>query len=242
MYRGDELIAHAHTYLLKQGLRNGSLPSGTDVDRVGLHKRLTSDVGYQTSDGCVKQWWYNGGMKRWVGYLLVVLLGGISAVGFTFRTNPAPQEKREVISEGIATTSAVPLVTETATVARVIDGDTIELADGRRVRYIGVDAPELGDVRKTAACFAKEAMEENKRLVDSKTVRLEKDISDRDRYGRLLRYVYVGEVFVNDYLVRQGVARVATFPPDVAHQEQFLEAQREARQEGRGPWRACTTP
>ena len=100
------------------------------------------------------------------------------------------------------------------------------------MRYIGIDAPEMGDARETIACFAREAMEENKRLADGKTVRLEKDVSETDRYGRLLRYVYIDDVFINDYLVRQGFARVDTVPPDVDHQDQFLEAQREAQGQG----------
>lgn len=140
----------------------------------------------------------------------------------------------------MATQSAYAILQEeTAQVARIIDGDTIELTDGRRARYIGIDSPEMGDARKTIACFAREATEENKRLVEGKTVRLEKDVSDKDRYGRLLRYVYVDDVFVNDALVRQGFANVATFPPDVRYQEQFLEAQRDARQERRVLWSKC---
>jgi len=76
-----------------------------------------------------------------------------------------------------------------------------------------------------------------------KEVHLEKDISDKDRYGRLLRYVYLpalpsgeGDFFVNDYLVRQGFARTATFPPDVKFSERFLDAEREAHENSRGLW------
>jgi len=124
-------------------------------------------------------------------------------------------------------------------VSRVIDGDTIELIDGRRVRYIGIDTPEMADPRKNVGCFAKEAAEENKRLVEGKTVRLEKDISEMDKYGRLLRYVYIDDVFINDYLVRQGFARIDTVPPDVAHQQKFFQAESEAREQGRGLWDKC---
>lgn len=128
---------------------------------------------------------------------------------------------------------------EEVIVKRVVDGDTIELEDGRRVRYIGMDTPELKDQRETVECFTKEAMEKNKELVEGKKVRLEKDVSETDKFGRLLRYVYVNEVFINDYLIRQGYASVATFPPDVKYQSQFVEAEREAREFKRGLWYNC---
>lgn len=132
---------------------------------------------------------------------------------------------------------------ETFLVTRVIDGDTIELEDGRRVRYIGIDTPEIKDSRKSVQCFAREAMEKNKELVEGKYVRLGKDVSDKDKYGRLLRYVYIQgseEIFVNDYLARQGFALVATYPPDVKYQEKFIEVQKEARVNNRGLWRECS--
>lgn len=135
---------------------------------------------------------------------------------------------------------------ETFKVSQVIDGDTIQLEDGRRVRYIGIDAPETVDLpagrqgpRKEVQCFGQEAARKNKELVEGREVRLEKDISETDKYDRLLRYVYLDRVFVNDYLVRQGYAYAATFPPDVKYQEQFLEAQTEARENNRGLWSTC---
>ncbi|MCL5675658.1 MAG: thermonuclease family protein [Patescibacteria group bacterium] len=124
-------------------------------------------------------------------------------------------------------------------VSRVIDGDTIELSSGEKVRYIGMDTPETVDPRKPIQCFGKEASLENKKLVEGKTVTLTKDVSDKDKYGRLLRYVYVGKIFVNDYLVRYGFAHVATFPPDVIFAEQFKQAEQEARINNRGLWKNC---
>ena len=117
-----------------------------------------------------------------------------------------------------------------AVVVRVIDGDTFVIRGGERVRLIGIDTPEKG---KPGAA---QATARTKRLVLGKRVRLEKDVSERDRYGRLLRYVYVGRVFVNAELVRSGYARMATFPPDVRHAEDFLRLQREAQRAGRGMW------
>lgn len=124
-------------------------------------------------------------------------------------------------------------------VLNVIDGDTIKLSDGRVVRYIGINTPETKDKRKGIECFGKEAFEKNKELVEGKEIRLEKDVSEKDKYGRLLRYVYVDEIFVNDYLVREGYAYAVTYPPDVKYQKQFKEAQDEAIENNRGLWKEC---
>lgn len=121
-----------------------------------------------------------------------------------------------------------------ATVSRVIDGDTVELSSGQRLRYIGIDTPELTNPRE---CYAVEAYLKNRELVQGKRVALRKDVSETDRYGRLLRYVYLpnGEM-VNAILVREGYALVATFPPDVMFAELFVQLEGEAREAGRGLW------
>lgn len=130
-------------------------------------------------------------------------------------------------------------------VARAIDGDTIELENGENVRYIGVDTPETKHPKKAVQCFGKEAHEKNKELVEGKYVRLERDVSDRDKYGRLLRYVYVmnadnnEEIFVNAELVSKGYAHASTFPPDVKFQEIFLDGQIFAREHKLGLWGGC---
>lgn len=129
--------------------------------------------------------------------------------------------------------------TQTFIVARVVDGDTIKLASGQTIRYIGIDTPETKDPRRGVQCYGKEAYEKNKELVEGKQVVLEKDISETDRYGRLLRYVYINGVFINDYLVREGFAHASTYPPDVKYQEQFRNAQKEARENNKGLWALC---
>ena len=123
-----------------------------------------------------------------------------------------------------------------ATVNRVIDGDTIKLTNGERVRYIGVDTPELHHPKIPVQYFAKEAKEFNEALVGGKGVRLEFDIEKRDKYGRLLAYVYVGDAFVNARLVEEGYAQIMTIPPNVKYAEEFLKLQQEARRENRGLW------
>lgn len=124
-------------------------------------------------------------------------------------------------------------------VGRVIDGDTIELESGEQVRYIGIDTPELAHGKTKTECFAEAATERNRKLVGGQLVRLEKDISDRDRYNRLLRYVYSGGVFVNRALVEEGYAKAATFPPDVARATEFREVERLAREARAGLWSSC---
>ncbi|MCX5751918.1 MAG: thermonuclease family protein [Candidatus Saganbacteria bacterium] len=122
------------------------------------------------------------------------------------------------------------------TVSRVVDGDTIQLFSGEKVRYIGIDTPETKHPKKPVQYFGKEASEANKKLVGGKQVRLEFDVQKRDKYGRLLAYVYVGDVFVNAWLVENGFAQVMTIPPNVKHQELFLKLQKQARENNRGLW------
>lgn len=125
-------------------------------------------------------------------------------------------------------------------VARVIDGDTIEIAGGRHVRFVGVNTPETVDPRRPVQCFGKEASAFTHRLLDGVSVRLVRDISDTDKYDRLLRYIYLPDgTFVNLVLVREGYAQVNTYPPDIAHAAEFQAAQREAKSASRGLWGGC---
>lgn len=138
-----------------------------------------------------------------------------------------------------------PVLTTEAKVIRVIDGDTIEVdIDGKsyKVRYIGIDTPETVHPTRGEEPYGREACAKNRELVEGKVVRLEKDVSETDKYGRLLRYVWVGDLLVNAELVRLGYAQVTTYPPDVKYQDLFLKLQREAREAGRGLWGAGSTP
>jgi micrococcal nuclease len=134
--------------------------------------------------------------------------------------------------------------TADARVIRVVDGDTIKVETaGRRdtVRYIGVDTPESVKPNTPVQCFAKAASHFNARLVEGQRVRLRYDVERRDRYARLLAYVYRARdgLFVNAELVRRGYAVTLTFPPNVAHADEFAHLARRAREAGRGLWRAC---
>ncbi|MBX5489612.1 MAG: thermonuclease family protein [Chloroflexi bacterium] len=144
-----------------------------------------------------------------------------------------------------AETAAPPAGAVEARVVRVVDGDTIIVAIGgrqQRVRYIGVNAPESVDPRREVQCFGREAAARNAQLVDGQRVWLEKDVSETDPYGRLLRYVYVNGTMVNAELVREGYARAVTFPPDVRYAEELRRLEREAREARRGLWGTCPPP
>ena len=118
-------------------------------------------------------------------------------------------------------------------VVRVIDGDTIEVSGGHRVRYIGIDTPEVGD---NAQYYGLEATNFNKSLVEGRKVFLERDVSEKDRFGRALRFVYADGIRVNAELVREGYARAKAYPPDTQYDKCFATLEREARESSRGMW------
>ena len=144
-----------------------------------------------------------------------------------------------VLSLGCGIATPEPPGRVQAQVIRVIDGDTIEVVvvgQTYKVRYIGIDTPETKHPTKPVEPYGPEAAAKNEELVGGKIVGLEKDVSETDRYGRLLRYVYVGDLMVNAELVRLGYAQVSTYPPDVKYQDLFLQLQRGAKEAGRGLW------
>ncbi|MGN6816000.1 MAG: thermonuclease family protein [Solirubrobacterales bacterium] len=129
-----------------------------------------------------------------------------------------------------------------AYVVRAVDGDTIEVqVEGRRedVRYIGVDTPETVKPGTPVQCFGPRAHRFNAALVTHRRVRLEFDAERRDVYGRLLAYVHLGRRFVNAELVRRGLARTLTIPPDDSFAGRFKRLEMTAARAGRGLWRAC---
>ena len=121
---------------------------------------------------------------------------------------------------------------EKALVVSVIDGDTIELQGGRRVRYLGIDTPELGEY------YADEATARNIELVEGKIVELQSGKRDEDEYGRLLRYVYVDGVFVNAELVAQGYATAYIFDADEHYSQVLVQLEQYAKLKERGLWGA----
>lgn len=141
-----------------------------------------------------------------------------------------------------ATTQVLePDAVERAMVTRVIDGDTIDVEVGgvaERVRFILMDTPEISG---RVECYGREASARTVALLPvGSDVTLERDVSERDRFGRLLRYVYLEDGrMLNELLVAEGFATVATFPPDVKYVDRFREAESAARVELRGLWSLC---
>ena len=132
-----------------------------------------------------------------------------------------------------------------AQVVRVVDGDTIVVSIAGReesIRLLGIDTPESVDPSAPVECFGKEASRHTEALLPPDTdVHLVRDVEARDRYSRLLAYVYRADdgTFVNLQLLRKGFAAVLTFPPNVAHADDFKAAAAQARAEGLGLWSAC---
>lgn len=178
--------------------------------------------------------------------LLVAIVGILSGLYYSY--------PEEVLIENSSTPSPVPSPfpspeilsanLEQVGVVRVVDGDTIRLEDGRTVRYIGIDTPETVAPNTPVECFGKEASEFNRQLVEQKTVWLEKDVSETDRYGRLLRYVYLEpsaslSAQVNYRLVEQGYAYSSSYPPDIKWQDALQKAAQTAQAQQAGLWSQC---
>ena len=126
-------------------------------------------------------------------------------------------------------------------VSRVVDGDTIELSNRDIVRYIGIDTPEVRERIGSKWVYnprpyAEEARAFNEKLVEGKAVRLECDVQKRDKYKRLLAYVYAGDKMINLEMVKEGYAMIYTYPPNVKYAQEFLEAEREAKRNKKGLW------
>jgi micrococcal nuclease len=175
---------------------------------------------------------------------LVVFLALASLLGFA-----APAFAPSPSSPSPSSPSPYPLPSGErdevrGTVVRTVDGDTVwvRLASGvEKVRYIGIDTPEVHHPTRGEEPGGRAATEINRRLVGGRAVRLEPDVQRRDRYGRLLAYVWVtrpdgGELMVNAEMVRLGYAQVMTMPPNVRHADLFRKLATEAREHRRGLW------
>ncbi len=135
-------------------------------------------------------------------------------------------------------------------VKRAVDGDTLVLENGERVRLIGIDTPEMHESNKlykdsqrtgeditTIQKLGRRAYEFTKKLVEGKRVSLEFDVERHDKYGRLLAYIYLKDgTFVNAEIVKQGYASLMTIPPNTKYADLFLKLYRQAREDRRGLW------
>lgn len=120
--------------------------------------------------------------------------------------------------------------TERAEVMNVVDGDTITLRDGRSVRYLGIDTPETGEP------YGGEATDKNKEFVQGQIVEMQRGIRDKDKYGRILRYVYIDGTFVNAELVAQGYARAYIFDQNERYSQVLVQLEQYAKFQKKGIW------
>ena len=172
--------------------------------------------------------------RRLIVVLLVVAAGAAGAGARDLLDSDASEPSRD----GAAAGGSI------GRVVKVVDGDTIHVQVGatrEKVRYIGVDTPETKHPTKEVQCYGQKASDFNASLVAGEQVRLVRDVEERDRYGRLLAYVYRlrDGLFVNAELARLGYALPLTIPPDVRHADRFAQLARQAREQGRGLWGAC---
>jgi len=186
--------------------------------------------------------------KKQTVYVLAIILAIIQIFfgknNLFLTSNPDVQTPKLGVSTILYPTSTVFLGDkQTAFVTRVIDGDTIEIEGKKKVRYIGINSPEIyrdTTGKKTGEqCFANQSYLENKRLVEGKIIRMEKDVSETDKYGRLLRFVYINNTFVNEYLILNGYAKIMTVKPDTKFSQQFKIDEKEAKENDRGLWKEC---
>lgn len=194
--------------------------------------------------------------KRQINLLISLIFAILLSIGAKYvpeeyRTTHNEEETIDTVTsvisseeyeEGEEESKEENVSSDTVTVVRVIDGDTIVVREeGKevKVRLIGVDTPESVDTRTKVQCFGKEAAAFTTKLLSGEQVRLEPDATqtDTDIYGRLLRYVYIADgQLVNDRLIREGYAHEYTYKIPYQKQVQFREAQKEAREQRRGLW------
>lgn len=149
-------------------------------------------------------------MRKDIAILIIIVLVAAGALYFLRSTSLDEGEEHEV--------------------TEVIDGDTIRLANGEKVRLIGINTPETGQP------YYSDATDKLTELVDGKTVTLKKDKDSKDQYGRWLRYVYLDDLFVNLEMVKGGYALSYRFEPNLKHADEFDDAEEEARNAGRVIW------
>jgi endonuclease YncB( thermonuclease family) len=185
--------------------------------------------------------------KRTTKIINIILLLAIFILGYFNKksgdikiNDPSSAENILNVSSQLSPTDAPAKDNlQKAKVTRIIDGDTIEIDNSHKVRMIGIDTPETVDTKRTKGCFGKEASSFTKESLFGKDIFLEKDVSDKDRYGRLLRYIWTNGTLFNEILVLQGYANTSTYQPDIKYQGLLLAAESKARQEKAGLWGKC---
>ncbi|MFC0213201.1 thermonuclease family protein [Paenibacillus chartarius] len=149
-----------------------------------------------------------------------------------------------VLFGGLAAACGKPAASQAgrdeATVERIVDGDTLEVTlkgKKEKIRLIGVDTPETKKPNTPVMFYGEEASDFTKKRLQGKTVQLEWDVEKKDRYDRWLAYVWVGDELFNSTLLKEGYARLSTFPPNVKYVDRFKQDQESARKANKGLWR-----
>ncbi len=166
---------------------------------------------------------------------LLLFGAAILAFGSYYRVNLSPLHSRVagVVLDRTVKTEHGAFIK----VAEAVDGDTVLLINGERLRYIGIDTPEEVDERKPVQCYAREAAAKNRQLVAGTNIKFYKDVNEKDIYGRWLGFVYLEDgTFVNLELVRQGFAFAYPYPPDISKSAEFAQAETFARENKLGLW------
>ena len=180
-------------------------------------------------------------MTRKIATLLLVLfivVVGSREVSRRQKSPPEAMVSKDQTSASVTSSFSDGVNRQRFTVVRVIDGDTVKLQTGDTLRYIGIDAPETKHPKKPVEAYGKEASAFNQKLVSGQDIQVEFDVQQRDKYGRLLGYVFLPDgTFVNAELVKQGYAKVVTYPPNVRYSNLFRKLQAEAVKHERGLWK-----
>lgn len=179
-------------------------------------------------------------MKKQIFSLIMSVI--LLVLGIYSKDHPIASPKHQVSGVAIAYDKSIKTKPgEPIKVVRVIDGDTIEFINGEHLRYVGIDTPEEFDQRKPVQCFAVEAAEYNRKLVEGHEVTFQKDISVTDKYDRWLGFVYLEDgTFVNLEMVKAGFAFAYPYPPDISKADEFRAAEKFARENKLGLWNSCS--
>lgn len=175
--------------------------------------------------------------------LVVVLIVLVFILISLFLSIRISQNKLALHLKGAASTPTPTIFREKAYVNYVFDGDTIELSGKITLRLVGIDAPETANkyTHFKEECFASDSAKIAKELLMGQNIEIEKDLEDKDNYGRLLRYVFLDDVFINEFLLRNGYAKLEEKTINTRYKNILTEAENEAKRDGRGLWGKCGT-
>ncbi len=219
---GEDVFAIGNPYGLEHTLSKG-IVSGFRSNNSLI--QTTTEITHGSS---------GGPLLNMEGEVVGITTAGLGDANLNFAVNIQVLHLKSILTT--QQVSFKPGQSYFAQVSRVIDGDTFVIESGQRVRLIGMDCPETQHPRKGKEPLGEEATIFTRKLIDEKIVRLEMDVGLYDRYKRLLAYVYVDDIFINDVLLKVGLARVTTFPPNVKYVEQFMESQEKAKEQKLGIW------